>query len=55
MTEEVSRKWRMDEVLEAFGIKDTTYYNRLHHLNIKPSKDEEGTYITAEQMKLMEE
>jgi hypothetical protein len=55
MAEELSRKWRMDEVLETFGIKDTTYYNRLHHLKIKASKDEEGTYISAEQMRLMEQ
>ena len=55
IAEELSRKWRMDEVLEILGIKDTTYYKRLTHLNIKPSKDEEGTYITAEQMQVMED
>ena len=55
MTTELSTKWRPDELCEKLGIGTSTYYNRLSHLGIEASKDSEGTYITAEQMKLMEE
>ena len=55
MTTELSTKWRPDELCEKLGIGSTTYYNRLSHLGIEASKDEEGMYLTAEQMKLMEE
>lgn len=55
MTEEVSTKWRPDEIYEKLGIGSTTYYNRLNHLGIEASKDEEGVYLNPDQMKLMEE
>lgn len=53
MVQEVSQKWRQDKVCEDLGIKQTTYYNRLKFLEIEPSKDEEGTYLSGEQMKMM--
>jgi hypothetical protein len=52
MTEEVSQKWRQDEIYERLSIGSSTYYNRLSHLGIEASKDEEGVYLNAEQMKL---
>ena len=55
MTQELSRKWRQEEVYEALGIGKSTYYNRLSFLDIEPSKDSEGTYLTNEQMQEMEE
>lgn len=55
MTTELSTKWRPDELCEKLGIGTSTYYNRLNFLEIEPSKDSEGTYITAEQMQVMEE
>jgi hypothetical protein len=35
-------------------IGKSTYYPRLKYLEIDPSKDAEGTYFNAEQMKLIE-
>ncbi len=55
MTTELSTKWRPDDICEKLGIGSSTYYNRLNHLGIEASKDSEGTYITAEQMQVMEE
>ncbi|MGB7892634.1 MAG: hypothetical protein WCF82_12145 [Microcoleus sp.] len=55
MTTELSTKWRPDEICEKLSIGTSTYYNRLSHLGIEASKDEEGVYLNAEQMKLMEE
>jgi hypothetical protein len=55
MTEELSTKQRPDEICKTLGIGTTTYYNRLEHLGIEASKDEEGVYLNAEQMKRMEE
>lgn len=55
MTTELSTKWRPDEICERLSIGTTTYYNRLEHLGIEASKDEEGVYLNAEQMKRMEE
>jgi hypothetical protein len=37
------------------GIKKTPYYERLRFLGIKAERDEEGTYLNAEQMKLMQD
>ena len=55
MTQELSRRWRQEEVYEVLGIGKSTYYNRLTFLGIEPSKDSEGTYLTNEQMQEMEE
>lgn len=55
MTTELSTKWRPEEIYEKLSIGSTTYYNRLSHLGIEASKDEEGVYLNPEQMKLMEE
>lgn len=55
MTTELSTKWRPDEICEKLGIGSSTYYNRLKHLGIEASKDAEGPYLNAEQMKLMED
>lgn len=55
MTTELSTKWRLNEICEKLGIGSTTYYNRLGHLGIEASKDEEGVYLNAEQMKIMED
>ncbi|MEG3939876.1 hypothetical protein QT995_17160 [Microcoleus sp. S36b_A3] len=55
MTTEVSTKQRPDEICEVLGIGTSTYYNRLKYLGIEASKDADGAYLNAEQMKLMEE
>lgn len=55
MTTELSTKLRPEEVWDRLGIGSSTYYNRLSHLGIEASKDEEGVYLNAEQMKLMED
>ena len=55
MTQELSRKWRQEEVYEALGIGKSTYYNRLSFLDIEPSKDENGAYLTSEEMETMRE
>lgn len=55
MTTEVSTKQRPDEICEVLGIGTSTYYNRLKYLGIEASKDGDGAYLNAEQMKLMEE
>ena len=34
-------------------IEKSTYYARLKYLEIDPTKDAEGTYLNAEQIKLM--
>jgi hypothetical protein len=53
MTQTVSARTTPEEACEALGIKKTPYYQRLRFLNIKANKDEEGTYLTEDQMKLM--
>ena len=55
MTQELSRKWRQEEVYEALGIGKSTYYTRLSFLGIEPSKDENGAYLTSEEMETMQE
>lgn len=55
MTTEVSTKRRPDEICEVLGIGKSTYYDRLKYLGIKASKDGDGAYLSAEQMKRMEE
>jgi hypothetical protein len=39
----------------VLGIGTSTYYNRLKYLEIEPSRDDEGPYLTQEQKKLMED
>ncbi|MEG4197356.1 hypothetical protein [Microcoleus sp. Pol12A5] len=55
MTTELSTKWRPEQVCEQLSIGSSTYYNRLKHLGIEASKDADGPYLNAEQMKLMED
>ncbi|MEG4912242.1 hypothetical protein [Microcoleus sp. B7-D4] len=55
MTTELSTKLRPDAICEKLSIGSSTYYNRLKHLGIEASKDEDGPYLNAEQMKLMED
>ncbi|MDP8934567.1 MAG: hypothetical protein M3N42_10605, partial [Cyanobacteriota bacterium] len=55
METEFSTKWRLEQICEELSIGTSTYYNRLKYLEIEPSRDDEGTYLNAEQMKLMEE
>jgi hypothetical protein len=55
METELSTKWRFEQICEALSIEKSTYYNRLKYLEIEPSRDAEGTYLSAEQMKLMED
>ncbi|MEG4242984.1 hypothetical protein QUA51_09785 [Microcoleus sp. Pol10_D6] len=55
MTTELSTKLRPDEICEKLGIGTSTYYNRLKYLGIEASRDADGPYLNAEQMKLMEE
>jgi len=55
MTQAISGRTTPEEACEALGIKKTPYYERLRFLGIKAERDEEGTYLNAEQMKLMED
>jgi hypothetical protein len=55
IAEGLPTKWRPDEIYNRLSIGSSTYYNRLEYLGIEASKDEEGVYLNAEQMKLMEE
>ena len=55
METELSTKWRPEQICELLGIGTSTYYNRLKYLEIEPSQDEEGPYLTQEQKKLVEE
>src|SRR4028118_562613 len=55
METELSTKWRPEQICEAFSIGTYTYYNRLKYLEIEPSRDDEGPYLTQEQNKLMED
>lgn len=55
MTQTVSSRTTPEEACEALGIKKSPYYERLKFLGIKANKDDEGTYLNAEQMKLMED
>jgi len=55
MTQAISGRITPEEACEALGIKKTPYYERLKFLGIKANKDDEGTYLNAEQMKLMED
>ena len=55
METELSTTWRPEQICEALSIEKSTYYNRLKYLEIEPSRDAEGAYLSAEQMKLMSE
>ena len=55
METELSPKWRLEQICEALSIGTSTYYNRLNYLEIEPSRDDEGPYLTQEQKKLMED
>ncbi|WP_377481880.1 MAG: hypothetical protein P2A85_29380 (plasmid) [Microcoleus anatoxicus] len=55
MTQAMSARTTPDEACEALGIKKSQYYDRLKFIGIKANKDAEGTYLSAEQMKVMEE
>jgi hypothetical protein len=55
METELSTTWRPEQICEALSIERSTYYKRLKYLEIEPSRDDEGPYLDAEQMKLMEE
>jgi len=53
MEQTISGRTTPDEACEALGIKKSPYYQRLRFLNIKANKDDEGAYLTEDQMKLM--
>ncbi len=55
METEFSTTWRLEQICERLGIEKSTYYNRLKYLEIEPSRDDEGPYLTQEQMKEMED
>jgi hypothetical protein len=55
METELSTKWRPEQICERLGIGTSTYYKRLNYLEIEPSRDDEGPYLTQEQMNEMEE
>jgi len=55
METELSTKWRPEQICEKLSIGTSTYYNRLKYLEIEPSRDDEGPYLNAEQMKLIED
>jgi hypothetical protein len=55
METELSTQWRPEKICEVLGIGISTYYNRLKYLEIEPSRDDEGPYLTQEQMKEMED
>jgi hypothetical protein len=53
MTQAISGRTTPEEACEALGIKKSPYYERLRFLGIKANKDDEGTYLNAEQMRMM--
>jgi hypothetical protein len=53
MEQPISGRTTPEEACEKLGIKKSPYYQRLRFLNIKANKDDEGTYLTEDQMKLM--
>lgn len=53
MAQTVSGRITPEEACETLGIKKSPYYERLRFLGIKANKDDEGTYLTEDQMKLM--
>jgi hypothetical protein len=53
MTQTISGRTTPEEACEALGIKKSPYYERLRFLGIKANKDDEGTYLNAEQMRMM--
>jgi ribosomal protein S10 len=55
METELASQWRPEQICEVLGIGISTYYNRLKYLEIEPSRDDEGPYLTQEQMKEMED
>ena len=55
METELSTKWRPEQICEELSIEKSTYYNRLKYLEIEPSRDAEGPYLTQEQVGLMQE
>ena len=55
METELSTNWRLEQICERLGIGTSTYYNRLKYLEIEPSRDDEGPYLTQHQMKEMED
>jgi len=55
METELSTQWRPEQICEELGIEKSTYYNRLKYLEIEPSRDDEGPYLTQEQVGLMQE
>lgn len=55
METELSTQWRPEQICERLGIEKSTYYNRLKYLEMEPSRDDDGPYLTQEQMKLMED
>jgi hypothetical protein len=55
METELSTKWRLEQICERLGIERSTYYKRLKYLEIEPSRDDEGPYLTQHQMKEMDE
>ncbi len=58
MTEENSTgnpKHRPEDLIKKYGIKNSTYYNRLKFLKIKAHKDSNNkAYLTLEQVELMD-
>jgi hypothetical protein len=55
METELSTKWRPEQICQELSIERSTYYNRLKYLEIEPSRDDEGPYLTQDQKKLMQE
>jgi hypothetical protein len=55
METELSTKWRPEQICQELSIEKSTYYNRLKYLEIEPSRDDEGPYLTQDQKKLMQE
>jgi len=55
METELSTQWRPEQICEELSIEKSTYYNRLKYLEIEPSRDDEGPYLTQDQRKLMQE
>lgn len=53
MTQAISGRTTPEEACERLGIKKSPYYQRLRFLNIKAHKDDQGTYLAEDQMKLM--
>lgn len=49
-----TRMYTKGEMLEKFGIKNNAYHDRMNFLGIKPKRNKKGSFLSSEQVELME-